>query len=54
MVELKESELRIGNLIWNPVQECAVSVTTRELDQIKFENKYKQHSSGVKFAWKPI
>lgn len=51
---MKESELRIGNLIWNPVQECPVKVTTRELDQIKFENKYKQHSSGIKHEWGAI
>lgn len=48
---MKATELRIGNLIWNPVQQCAVDVSTRELSQLEFESKYRP---DMKWQWYPI
>ena len=53
---MKASELRIGNLIWNPVQKCAVTVTTRELSQIEYEKYLVKIGNPTPdfMQWQPI
>ena len=51
---MEATELRIGNLIWNPVQNIPVEVDFRILNQIHIRNKQKDKIFDSEFDWQPI